>query len=687
MIQVEEVDGGLRVVDAAKNEVEIEIDDWVPGGEPMEIDRRLDEVVSGTASGIRSGGTGVLLESTHLNKLETLTPGNSMEIGKGDHLLQLSTGIPIYLRIHSSVEIDVHPRGTSISIPPDTPISIGARLLDEPSSEVVSCPPTVEGLAAVVSEFGLRPDTLAPDRSYPSNRPALPDIEVQEGAEERNPSSLDHAEERLTISIPNAFEYLFPVAPLAYYLGAHIVVNDEPVPTIHHTTRTLELGQTSPFAVEVASLLHRVFYLDCLVREWGKYEVGLQEATLIENTSMDPEEVYTYSMADRFVEYLSFPFESIVDELPEWPLSMRVAPTSRSIPSISYLLDRLSLVFTEAPAPVEPNQVLNASLDGFSRSAARRIRRRIDPPIHDVPPMSVDAVVRGAIGEGVSLDAFTCPVTAISNQRKYLDDTSLPVSIAIVQNEASMETEYSAAEKVYRERADSYSIRVDKFENVSRNELADIIETGYDFLHYIGHCNTFGLECTDGPLASTSLNESNVRTFFLNACGSYDEGFGLIEKGSVVGVITIGDVLDGQAAQVGSTFAQLLMHGISFNRALHSSRRHAIMNRYYGILGDGTESIIGQNFPQSDPITVQSTEQGEFRICIRHVPLKNVGAISRRMTDSAPVLLGNDLEMTTSQEKFQELIQSLSDFREFDTDTILFDGKFYWPEQLLEELF
>ena len=38
MIDVEEIDGGLRVVDVGKNELEVGLEDWVPGGEGPPID-------------------------------------------------------------------------------------------------------------------------------------------------------------------------------------------------------------------------------------------------------------------------------------------------------------------------------------------------------------------------------------------------------------------------------------------------------------------------------------------------------------------------------------------------------------------------------------------------------------------------------------------------------------------------
>ncbi len=75
--------------------------------------------------------------------------------------------------------------------------------------------------------------------------------------------------------------------------------------------------------------------------------------------------------------------------------------------------------------------------------------------------------------------------------------------------------------------------------SVTVDELARIFEAEEDFVHFIGHCEVGGLKCQDGTLDIESLSSVGVRTFFLNACGSYRQGQALIERGSVAGAVTL----------------------------------------------------------------------------------------------------------------------------------------------------
>jgi len=57
--------------------------------------------------------------------------------------------------------------------------------------------------------------------------------------------------------------------------------------------------------------------------------------------------------------------------------------------------------------------------------------------------------------------------------------------------------------------------------DLSTDELADLLGTDIDFLHYIGHVEEGGFLCEDGLFDARTLESTGVRAFLLNACKSY----------------------------------------------------------------------------------------------------------------------------------------------------------------------
>ncbi len=60
--------------------------------------------------------------------------------------------------------------------------------------------------------------------------------------------------------------------------------------------------------------------------------------------------------------------------------------------------------------------------------------------------------------------------------------------------------------------------------NRTASELQEILETPTDLFHYIGHVDESGFVCVDESLNAQKLNNVAIKTFFLNACSSYEQG-------------------------------------------------------------------------------------------------------------------------------------------------------------------
>lgn len=677
MIYIEETDQGLRVMDSFKNEVDITIDDWEEGGRELPIDRDVELVVTGTASEIRLNMAALLVESDQLDSRQLVLINEQLEIPEGKHLLQTSAKIPTYIRSDSEVKIIAGSlsEGMRICFPAGKPISFGFRTIDKASRELISVPPTTEGFSSVLSHFGSLHKVESPDRSFPSMRPDLPRIALDSNLGRAGTLS-NPGDNPIQFSIPDSLEYLFPIAPLSYYVGAEISLVDQSIPSLETEEKTLEFSTQPEFNSEVSNLLYRIFYLDCLVREVGDNAVGLREFDLLTQFQLDFEDVFHMPIEERIFEYLNLPFDSITTHLPDWPLAMHIDPTNENILLLPYVLERLSLVFTPVPVRVSKQGIIERSLDRTYRTSSAENSK--STPCFKVNQSEVPIAVNGWVADGSPLNAFKCPTVAIENSHSFAEHSSMPIKVAIILNEPSMEPEFLKVIQTYRDRAKSLSISVNIFESLDYAEMIELFQSPYDFVHYIGHCNQAGLRCSDGFVSAESVQGSRVRTFFLNACGSVKEGLKLIKSGSVVGGVTTADVIDDQAMKVGHNFAKFVINGFSFERALYYSRNSSIMNQNYAIVGDGTFSLSQGNTTLPSVIDASRTSENQYHIRLLAIPFKLNGGFHQTWVDKTPSLMGNHDGILISETEFNDLLNAVD-------SPILFENGIFWPEEFLEE--
>ena len=224
-------------------------------------------------------------------------------------------------------------------------------------------------------------------------------------------------------------------------------------------------------------------------------------------------------------------------------------------------------------------------------------------------------------------------------------------------------------------------IEVTVKERTTRAELAEVFESSHDLVHYIGHCDESGLRCVDGNLTIENIEESNVETFFLNACGSYYEGLELIEKGSVAGAVTFDKVLDGHAARVGTTFVRLLINGFSLERALALARRRIIMGNDYTIVGDGTHLLTEPGIPAPAVATVDENDDDTYRLKYDTNSPHIAGGVYAPPfpEDERSHLLG------TSQ-RTDLTAEDLADFLDRTDVPVIYDGDIHWSGELYRKL-
>ncbi len=706
MIEWEETETGLRAFDRTKTGISISASDWQTGGKELEIGRPIDETIAGCASKLRFPPN--LVSIIDVETDERYEHGSDTEVlnlPDGEYLVNIHGNIKTYLRFSGSATV----RKTSdfdaliIAFDEHIPITLGFRSHHEMPVDTITVPPTTEGLATAISYASSSHKTTGADRSFPTLRGHPPRFEV--GDELHIPEQVREEKKDVGIElrVPDDFSTLFVTAPLAYYLQADVVVENRATPILRAPAInfTYTFSPLPNYQHEIAEMLRQVFFLDCLVRNSGPHRWNLAELSLLDDIDIDEEATYKATPAEQLVTYDLVDFKAIDDELPDWHLSMYVDPSPENISTLPYLLSNLSLVYLPESSNLDRNDLLNASLGDFYRNSPRPSDDEPHPATVTQPASaeasfraertenvnSVERIkprlhrgrVHGWLADGVPIDVFKVEPSAYENRFKYLDRESDEIEVALILNDEEMGDEHESAADIYLDRGKDLPIEVTVHEHLTRDELADVLETPYDFIHYIGHCEESGLRCTDGNLPVERIEESNVQTFFLNACGSYYEGLELVKKGSVAGAVTFNKVLNKQAAKVGISFARLLIHGFSIQHALQLARRRIMMNKDYAVVGDGTHVVTqpDNRFPivgRLSDLTVDS-----FQLTYDPLWVRVAGGCYQPYIENNDTLYlyGNSSSFTLTRTELVEVLPRAK-------MPIVYDGELYWSDELKE---
>ncbi|WP_433624116.1 hypothetical protein [Halomicrococcus sp. NG-SE-24] len=696
MIEWEETKDGIRAFDRTKTGISIDAPDWRRSSTPLDIDRPVDETVTGVASELRfPPSLAIVTDLTTGERYEHGGDSGTLSLSDSDYLVNVHGNVKTYLRFSGPATV----RKTDdfdeliIEFTAPTRVTFGFRSHHEVPVDTVTVPPTPHGLATALTALSASHKTTGPDRSFPTLRGYPPRISV--GNQTDVPETVRDRRKDVGIEllVPDDFDSLFVAAPLAYYLQADVKAErrDAPVLRAPALDYTYSFSPLPQFQHEAADMLRRVFFLDCLVRNAGPHSWNLAELPLLDEVEIDAEETYESSPAEQLVTYMLAPFERIDDELPDWHLSTYVDPIVDNVSSLPYMLSNLSLVYLPETSELNPGELLDASLDDFYRGAPEIPGRATARPYRRTgagPVTSVDRVkpelhrgrVHGWLADGVPIDVFKVEPTAYENRFDYLDREGDEIEVALILNDEEMETEHESAADIYRERAEELPMDVTVREYLRRDELAGVLETPRDFVHYIGHCEEDGLRCTDGNLSVANIAESNVQTFFLNACGSYYEGMELVKKGSVAGAVTFNKVLNKQAAKVGVSFARLLMNGFSIQTAMQLSRRRIMTGKDYSVVGDGTYQLAQSETTFPIVGKIESDGDGyEFRY--RSLMVRMVGS------GYQPYIQDNqDIYLHGDDAAFELSRSDLRTFLEHAKMPIVFAGELCWSDEVLTAL-
>ncbi|WP_225741240.1 CHAT domain-containing protein [Halorussus halophilus] len=576
-------------------------------------------------------------------RLGGIDPPESDTFPAGEYLLELHTPVKIYLHVESQVAIDIDSKTARLEFGEKTTVTVGARSHHSSPEATITVPDDPEAMMKAVSAFSSSLKTTSAERAWPSLRGHPPVVE--RGEELHIPDELDPPQTGVTIRIPPEYGYVYTVAPLAYYLGAQVVPDE----TAYLTTDTgiyWRLGSTvAELADHVETLLKRTLVLDCVTRTEGLYPDDLYERSVVEQRiELDFEALYDASLAERLEAYLAIPADVLAEVTPTWHRVTHVQPTPESVELLPYVLNDLSLVRSKDPTqppsqPSEAQEQTGEILGAFKRtsdgeesesgnrtapddapqsSALTRFMQESDEQGDDegatgerdgdagttgeqevssgddtptlgvpgedgyMPLPDVDALEQAWIGDETPIHGTKLLPEAFANSVSSESDA---VEIVVVCNDGQMREELDTAAAVYDKRSD-IRVNVEYEFGVSTDELRALLADSSDMFHFIGHIDGRGFECPDGVFDAATVESTGATMVLLNGCRSHDQGTELVQAGARAAVVSLGDLWNSGAGEVGETFARLLSHGFTVGSALEIVREYTSIGREYVALGD-----------------------------------------------------------------------------------------------------
>lgn len=615
-------------------------------GEPVSLESAsADQIGFPIGSIVR-----VLADSIELPKTETIlvrdsdgvllaevSPGERASFEPDEYTLDLSGPLKVYAQIESSVRIFSDDDRTYVNFGDETSVLLGARSFHERPAGTITTTAEPTDLMAAVSAFGSALKTTKPERAYPTLRGHPPALEL--GDELHVPAKFDRPDHGVRIEIPATLRHAFVVTPLAYYLGATVGPGSTPrIVTDEGYTHALDGSDGFESAVE--RLLEQVFFLDCVVRTEGKTPLPLYERESVEPLlDFDVADAYDQPLAERLERYLRIPYESLRPHLPGWQFETRLEPTADRIEFLPFLANDLAVV-TTGETDVEPTSAESVAeqaieeftRDDFVRSAQPDSVRGSKAVTTSADSPQVPTVRQSWTGIADSEIVSTTSLTAYQNNIGRTPKDG-PIEIEVVCNDSEMHAELESVDGTYGTREElPFDITIHY--DLSRDELESVLERDSDFLHYIGHIDGDGFQCSDGKLDAATVDTVGAKAFLLNACQSRDQGLHLIENGSVGGIVTLGNVVNSGAVTVGSLIARLLNLGFPLYGALDVVRQENIIGQQYLMVGDGKATIAQSETRVPNSCLISDKEDVAVEVVVYSSADSKIGGVFSPYIDS-----------------------------------------------------
>ena len=620
----------------------------------------------------------------------------------GTYSIELFAPIKLYLRVDSSLRVVSDATRTRLEFGDATDVVVGARSQHERPAATVRTTDQPRDAMRAVSLLGSALKTTSVERSYPTLRGHPPLVE--RGAEFEAPAGLEPPDTGVTIELPKTRRHVYVAAPLAYYLGATVVPGGTPRVTTD-TGFVHELGTGEDFQTGVERLLKRTFFLDCLTRTEGYYQVDLHERNALEadtGVDLDFADLYGRPLGEQLEAYATVPYEVITAHAPTWKLTAHVEPTASNVELLPFVANDLAVVTSPTADPTTGSATQADAVEGFlrrprgsppsspesepapsteaasfTRSAGTRTQDAAPRQRSYVRPPETDALEQAWVGSGIPIGASKASLPAYRN-RLSREPVEGDIGITVVCNDPRMAAERNAVEAVYGSR-ESLPFDVRTYYELPTDSLAEVLKADTEFFHYVGHIDAEGFECPDGALDVETVDSVGVDSFLLNACQSYEQGMELIEAGAIAGIVTLSDVINEGAVDIGQNLARLLNYGFPIRSSLEIASRDSYVGHDYIVVGDGNFNVAQ---PQGAlPNVCEITNSGDtYEIKYTTYPAGkfDIGSnVVPFFSDDTPYYLCSGMADT-----FELTRAELEDFLSLETVPVLLDGQLRWSDTL-----
>ncbi|WP_336134542.1 hypothetical protein [Natronomonas amylolytica] len=636
--------------------------------------------------------------------------GESTAVPADDYLLELAgMGLKVYARVNGT-RIQVIRKNDAIELcfDSETVVQLGARSLHSQPARTLTTTSEPTDLMQAISLFGNAMKTWSPERTWPSLRGHPPLLELDD--EPAIPDNLTPPDTGIRLTIPAEHEWLFPAAPLAYWLGATVEPGS---PALHVGDRRYPLGMAGgyqasskreAFEEHVRDVMQFTFLFDCAVRTEGFYDVELDARRRVEAAEipLDIEELYDAPLTERVQTYLDLDssFENLAARVgrPGWRLTADVEADSDRATIMPFLARDLAVVRCPSEKVIADSTERTTAENVFSAGTARGIsnaggdvltRSSSSPDSTSgsadrervIRLPEADSMAQAWVGDGFAVGAAKASTTSYLQRLEKHAEGNSRISIDVVVNDEEMLEEADVSD-IYGDR-DHLDFDIGVHQNLSQSELADVFERETDFVHYIGHVEPEGFNCSDGYLDTNQLGEVGADTFVLNACASYEQGQGLVDHGAIAGVVTLEDVISSVATKIGRNIARLLNYGFPVGSATGLIQETMFTGSSYAVVGDSNATLAQSNVPIPNITRVELRGDGRFDVNVESFASWNydVGSMVR------PYIDGCDCHYVVPGDMDTWIVNddNLNKFLETSTFPIVGAENLYWSDEISAE--
>lgn len=176
----------------------------------------------------------------------------------------------------------------------------------------------------------------------------------------------------IRIATRPSYDFLFPLAPLVYYLGATVEIATTPkLITAEGHTRPLP-AQPRPYELAIERLLKRFVVCDAMTRTAGPYPGAQAELAAVEDDlPFNPISLYREPIGVRVARYLQADYETLAPVIPQWDLKAHIGARPGQIELLPSLARDLALL-TVADQSVPRGATRIEQADDEGKSSERR---------------------------------------------------------------------------------------------------------------------------------------------------------------------------------------------------------------------------------------------------------------------------------------------------------------------------